>query len=73
MRKVGNFMFGLLMGGLFGGMVGLLLTPFSGNELRTEIREYSRQVRSDVEQAANARRLELERDLANMRGEVVTD
>lgn len=73
MGKVVNFMFGLVMGGLFGSMVGLLLTPVSGDELRMDIREYTRQVRSDVEQAANARRVELERELANMRGEVVTD
>ena len=73
MGKVVNFMFGLVMGGLFGSMVGLLMTPVSGDELRMDIKEYSRQVRSDVESAANARRVELERELANMRGEVVTD
>lgn len=73
MGKVVNFMLGLVTGGLVGSMVGLLMTPVSGDELRMDIKEYSRQVRSDVEQAANARRVELERELANMRGEVVTD
>lgn len=73
MRKVANFMLGLVLGGLLGGVVGLLLTPVSGNELRTNITEYTRQVRSEVEQAADARRAELERELANMRGEVITD
>lgn len=73
MQKAFNFMLGLVLGGLFGGAVGLLLTPVSGNELRTNIQEYIQQVQSEVEHAADARRVELERDLANMRGEVVTD
>lgn len=73
MLKVFNFMLGLALGGLVGSAVGLLLTPVSGDELRMDIKEYGRQVRSEVEQAANARRAELERELANMRGEVVTD
>lgn len=73
MQKVFNFALGLVLGGLFGGAIGLLLTPVSGDELRMNINEYTRQVRNDVEQAANARRAELERELANMRGEVVTD
>jgi hypothetical protein len=45
----------------------------SGDELRMEVKEYTRQVRSEVEEAANARRSELEHELANLRREVVTD
>ncbi len=73
MQKALNLMLGLVLGGLFGSAVTLLLTPMSGDHLRTEMREYSRQVRAEVEQAANAKRAELELELANMRGEVVTD
>ena len=73
MQKALNLVLGLVLGGLVGSAVALLLTPMSGDELRMEVRDYSRQVRSEVEQAANARRAELERELANLRGEVVTD
>lgn len=73
MQKALNLVLGLVLGGLVGSAVALLMTPMSGDELRMEVRDYSRQVRSDVEQAANARRAELERELANLRGEVVTD
>jgi gas vesicle protein len=72
MGKVLNFILGFVLGGLVGGSIALLLTPMSGNELRTEVEDYTRQVRHEVEQAASARRLELERELANLRGEVVT-
>lgn len=73
MQKALNLVLGLVLGGLVGSAVALLLTPMSGDELRMEVRDYSRQVRNDVEQAATARRVELERELANLRGEVVTD
>jgi gas vesicle protein len=72
MQKALNFVLGMVLGGMVGSALALLLTPVSGDELRMEMKEYSRQVRSEVEQAANARRAELERELANMRGEVVT-
>lgn len=70
MQKALNFVLGLVLGGLVGSATALLLTPMSGDELRMEMREYSRQVRSEVESAANARRVELERELADLRGEV---
>jgi gas vesicle protein len=73
MQKALNMALGFVLGGLVGSSLALLLTPKSGDELRMDVREYSRQVKSDVEQAANARRAELERELANLRGEVVTD
>jgi gas vesicle protein len=73
MQKALNFVLGMVLGALVGSALALLLTPMSGDELRMEMREYSRQVKDEVEQAANARRAELERELANMRGEVMTD
>lgn len=72
MQKALNFVLGMVLGGMVGSALALLLTPVSGDELRMEMKEYSRQVRSEVEQAATARRAELERELANLRGEVVT-
>jgi gas vesicle protein len=73
MQKALNMVLGMVLGGLVGSAVALLLTPMSGDELRMEVRDYSRRVRSEVEQAATARRIELERELADMRGELITD
>lgn len=73
MQKALNFVLGMVLGGLFGSAMALLLTPVSGDALRMDIREYTRQVRQEVEEAAAARRSELERELADFRGEVVTD
>jgi len=73
MQKALNLVLGMVLGGLVGSAVALLLTPMSGDELRMEVRDYSRHVRSEVEHAANARRAQLERELADLRGEVVTD
>jgi gas vesicle protein len=73
MQKALNLVLGFILGGLVGSSLALLLTPVSGNELRMGVKEYTRQVRSDVEKAANARRVELERELASLRREVVTE
>jgi gas vesicle protein len=73
MQKALNLVLGFVLGGLVGGALALLLTPVSGDELRMDVREYTRQIKSEVQQAANARRAELERELADLRGEVVTE
>lgn len=73
MQKVLNFVFGFVMGGLVGSSIALLMAPMSGNRLRSEFQDYTRQVRQEVEHAAAVRRQELERELANLRGEVITD
>jgi gas vesicle protein len=58
---------------MVGSSIALLTAPMSGNRLRIEFQDYTRQVRQEVEQAAAARRSELERELSNLRGEVITD
>jgi len=73
MQKALNLVLGMVLGGLVGSTLALLLTPMSGDELRMEVKDYTRQVKNEVESAATARRAELERELANLRGEVVTD
>lgn len=73
MKKFMNLVFGLVLGGLVGSTLALLLTPVSGEELKNSMRDYSNQVKNEVEQAASARRVEMERELANLRGEVITD
>jgi gas vesicle protein len=73
MRKAFNFILGFVLGGMVGSSIALLTAPMSGNRLRIEFQDYTRQVRQEVEQAAAARRSELERELSNLRGEVITD
>ncbi len=72
MAKAVNLILGAILGGLVGSALALLLAPMSGNALRTELKDYSRRVRQEVEAAANLRRAELERELADLRGEVIT-
>ena len=73
MQKALNLVIGMVLGSMVGSSLALLLAPMSGNRLRTEIKDYSRQVRQEVEQAATTRRIELERELADLRGEVETN
>jgi gas vesicle protein len=73
MKKFMNLVFGLVLGGFVGSTLALLLTPVSGEELKNSMRDYSNQVKNEVEHAASARRVEMERELANLRGEVITD
>jgi gas vesicle protein len=73
MNKVLNFLLGFVLGGLTGSAAALLLTPRSGDALRSDVRDYTLQVRHEVEQAAAARRAELERELARLRGEVTAE
>ncbi len=73
MQKALNLVLGFALGFLAGSSLALLLTPVSGDQLRMDVRDYTRQVRNEVEQAARTRRIELERELADLRGEVVTE
>ena len=72
MQKVAKLLLGAILGGLIASAVVLLLTPMSGNELRANLQGYFRQVGVEVEKAASQRRAELERELADLRGEVIT-
>jgi gas vesicle protein len=72
MQKAANLFLGAILGGLVGSAVALILAPMSGDELRSEVKNYSRHVKDEVERAANSRRTELERELADLRGEVLT-
>lgn len=73
MERAFNLVLGFVLGSLVGSATVLLLTPMSGDELRMEIRDYTRHVKSEVEYAANAKRAELERDLEAKRTNKVPD
>jgi gas vesicle protein len=72
-NKILYFILGFVLGGVAGGVTGLLLTPMSGQRLRTEMDDYIHLVQQEVQQAADDRRKELERELAKLRGEVETE
>jgi len=67
MNKAVRFFEGFVMGSLLGATLALLLTPTSGEELRSRIQSEAERVRSEVMEAAGERRIELEQQLANMR------
>ena len=55
------------MGGLVGVTLALLLTPASGEELRTKMQNQVNQIQAEIKSAAQSRREELEEQLANLR------
>ena len=67
MRRIMNFLTGLMIGGLIGSTVGMLLAPYSGMEFREQIQARARQIQKEMEGAASARRAELEEQLATLR------
>jgi gas vesicle protein len=73
MQKAVNFFVGMVAGSLLGSALALLLAPASGNQMRSDIQNYTTQVRNEVELAAQDRRKELESQLAKLRGEIVSE
>lgn len=67
MNRVISFLSGALMGGLVGVTLALLLTPASGEELRTKMQNQVNQIQAEIKSAAQSRREELEEQLANLR------
>lgn len=67
MRQALSFFVGIIVGGLVGASVGILFAPVSGENLRFQIQERSIQLKDDVKSVAEARRAELERELAALR------
>lgn len=73
MRKVFNFLLGFMTGALVGGVTALLMAPSSGPELQKRIRTRVDDLIEEGQQAADARRAELEAQLeAFKRGESIT-
>jgi gas vesicle protein len=64
MRKVIDFVVGLLFGGLVGATLGLLLAPRSGLDTRQLVKERINEIIEEAKRAAAERRLELEARLA---------
>jgi gas vesicle protein len=67
MRKAFNFLAGLMMGGLVGATIAVLLAPASGEDIRIQFQDRAMRLKDEVKAVAEARRAELERELAALR------
>lgn len=66
MRKLLVLTGGFLVGSAVGAAVSLLFTPASGKDMRSGARERFQQILEESAQAAAARRVALESELADM-------
>lgn len=66
--RAGSFFQGLIFGGLLGATLALLFTPSSGDSLRGKIQAEYEKLKGEISQAAGERRIELEQQLADLRG-----
>jgi gas vesicle protein len=67
MRRLTNFIFGVLIGAFVGATTAILLAQSSGNDFQLEIRDRFKQLWDELQDAAQDRRAELEDQLAEMR------
>lgn len=67
MKKIENFIFGAMLGGLVGAGLAILLAPASGKSLRDEVKGYIDNTVSEVRNAGIQRRQELEIELTRLR------
>jgi gas vesicle protein len=67
MRKFIVFLAGAALGGLVGATLAVLMAPYSGEELRSKAQDRFAVIRSQVTEAAAARRAELEQQLQALR------
>lgn len=67
MRKYLSFIIGATIGGLVGACAALLLTPASGQDIRAQISGRFQMFASDIRQAANTKRIELQERLDTLR------
>jgi gas vesicle protein len=70
MKRFTSFMTGVFWGALVGSVAVLLLTPESGDQLRSKITERTQTFRDEVQQAYAARVAQLEAELEELRSQV---
>jgi gas vesicle protein len=67
MRRMLNFLAGATLGALVAASIVLLLTPASGNDIRKQMQERALNIQKEVKLAAEQRRSDLEKQLADLR------
>ncbi len=66
MARMGRFVLGAIMGGLFAAAVVILLTPTPGSDFRKRLNSRLDEMRNEVKMAAENRRNELELELGKL-------
>ncbi len=67
MKGLLSFFSGLVSGAMVGASLAMLLAPSSGDDLRKQIQDRTKNIQLEVKKAADSRREELEQQLATMR------
>jgi gas vesicle protein len=67
MRRLISFFIGTVSGALMGAALAILFAPSSGREFRNEIRSRVDRFRDEIQDAAQQRRVDLERQLQALR------
>jgi hypothetical protein len=67
MRRALSFFIGATIGGLVGATLALLFAPASGDEVRAQISDRAQTFATDIRQAANTKRIELQERLEILR------
>lgn len=67
MKKTCSLIKGILLGAMVGSALVLLLTPWSGEELKQNIKDSANKFQNEVRQAGKEKRQELENELARLR------
>ncbi len=67
MRRMFGFLIGIFVGALVGSTVALLMAPESGENLRGKLRERGQSFMTDVQHAADSRKIELRSRLETLR------
>ena len=67
MNRVISFISGAIMGALVGATLAILLTPASGEEIRTRMQDQIQKIQEEIKTATESRRAELEEQLATLR------
>ena len=67
MRRMFGFLIGIFVGALVGSTVALLMAPESGENLRGKLRERGQSFMTDVQHAADSRKIELRGRLETLR------
>jgi len=66
MSKIGKFLLGAIIGGLFATAIVILLTPSPGAQVRKQIGDRIDSIRGEVKMASENRRKELEVELKQL-------
>ena len=67
MKKAFNFLLGAIIGGIIGGAAAVLLAPFSGEELRNQLRSRVDNIQIEIQEAAKKKRVDLETRLDELK------